>query len=215
MNLGFKAHSACHISWILIPITAMKHSIRTQMRRVRRNLTPEQQMQAAISLCYQFRSSPLFFSSKRIGLYLANDGEIDPGLLAQSLYEMNRRLTLPIIDPMGVNRLQFAIYKKDTKLFVNRFGIAEPSHQRVIAPISLDIVLLPLVAFDESGNRLGMGGGFYDRTFSFKRTSRTLGPKLIGLAHECQKAEKLQTESWDIPLDAVLTDQRYIQLESY
>lgn len=192
----------------------MKQSIRNRMRQARRSLSQQQQNQAAIELWYQFRTSPLFLSSRRIGIYLANDGEIDPGFLAQSLYRLNRTLALPRIDPMGINRISFASYKRDTKLATNRFGIDEPVEMNSIPVIGLDLVLFPLVAFDESGNRLGMGGGFYDRAFSFKKTSRTLGPKLVGLAHECQRVDDLQVDSWDISLDGILTDQRFIHIKS-
>jgi 5-formyltetrahydrofolate cyclo-ligase len=69
--------------------------------------------------------------------------------------------------------------------------------------------MLPLVGFDASGNRMGMGGGYYDRTFSFKSLKKGLrGPTLIGLAHEIQRVEELPVESWDIPLTAIVTDQK-------
>lgn len=192
----------------------MKDTIRRQMRQQRRSLSLYQQQEAAIALWLQFRNSYLFLNSKRIALYLANDGEIDPSFLAHNLLSYKRTLFLPCIDPVGSNRLQFAAYSQKTRLRPNRFGISEPqlTSSTTTKPVCMDLVLLPLVAFDSVGNRLGMGGGFYDRTFAFKKRAKGLGPKLIGLAHECQQADSLTTQSWDIPLDGILTDQRFIQL---
>ncbi len=89
----------------------------------------------------------------------------------------------------------------------NNFGIAEPGDRGRILTAELDVVLVPLVGFDDAGNRLGMGGGFYDRHFSFLR-SRThfRRPRLIGVAYEMQRLPKLPTDPWDVPLWAVVTD---------
>ena len=192
----------------------MKEKIRRQMRQARRALSLQQQQQAAIALWLQFRNSPLFLSSKRIAIYLANDGEIDPSFLSHCLLKQKSQLFLPRIDRLGLNRMKFGAYQPSTLLTPNRYGILEPSQNQLVKPLSLDLVLLPLVAFDSRGNRLGMGGGFYDRTFAFKRQNRKLGPTLVGLAHECQKTEDLSNSSWDIPLDAVLTDKGYIRIIS-
>ena len=182
------------------------------MRQARRALTPQQQLEAAEALYYRFRTSPLFLSRHRIGIYLANDGEIDPIFLSQSLLKLNKSLFLPCLDPLGVNRLSFSPFKSNTTLRPNKYGILEPVWHKKISATSLDLVFLPLVAFDRTGNRLGMGGGFYDRTFAFKRQANKLGPKLVGLAHECQKIDRLEAQNWDIPLDAILTNQQYMEL---
>jgi len=94
---------------------------------------------------------------------------------------------------------------------MNRFNIPEPvvRHDRLIAPRDLDLVILPLLGFDHDCNRIGMGGGFYDRTFAFMhRLNHIAGPYLLGLAHEIQRVEVLVMQRWDIPLDAVATEQR-------
>ena len=100
-------------------------------------------------------------------------------------------------------------------MHLNRFGIQEPacSPRHWVRAWQLDLILLPLVAFDESGNRLGMGGGFYDRSLAY-RQSRTHSrrPRLIGLAHELQRVEQLATNSWDIPLDMIATEKRVFRI---
>lgn len=193
-----------------------KTSIRQQMRQTRRNLTPEDQLQASIGLLEQFRLSPFLQSSMSVGAYLANDGEIDPSLLVEMLQSQQKRVALPCIDIERQNSLKFAPYQASTQLVTNQFGIKEPQNGPWISPTELDLVLLPLVAFDLKGNRLGMGGGFYDRAFSFKQPSTGfLAPRLVGLAHECQQVTALRAESWDIPLDGILTNKRYIEVGNH
>lgn len=93
----------------------------------------------------------------------------------------------------------------------NAYGIYQPTKSSPEIPLSnIDITLMPLVAFDRSGNRLGMGGGFYDRTFAYKKRYPKQKPNLIGLAHDCQEAITITYEKWDIPLNRILTDTRTI-----
>ncbi len=113
------------------------------------------------------------------------------------------------------NRLWFSEYKFGDKLIRNRYGIFEPDIRRrkPIPAWGLDLLLLPLVAFDASGNRIGMGGGFYDRTFAYLKTrNRWHTPKLIGIAHELQHIDSIEPNAWDIPLNGIVTESRiYIQ----
>lgn len=182
------------------------------MRQLRRSLPIQDQHEASRKLWIQFQQSPLFSTSQHIGAYMANDGEIDPGFLIEKLQSHQKQISLPRIDSTGESILSFSPYKPNTKMIKNRFGIDEPVGKTTLNMASIDLILLPLVAFDVNGNRLGMGGGFYDRTFSLKQQSRDWGPKLVGLAHDCQQTSELTTESWDIPLDGILTDQRYIEI---
>ena len=176
------------------------------MRQKRRALPPLQQKQAAKGLALSLKSSDLFKRCKHVAIYLANDGEIDPYLFIKQLWRSKKYCYLPVIHPIKKNSLWFYRYEKKTQLTPNRFGILEPSlkNKRRIPPWALDLVLFPLVAFDSKGGRLGMGGGFYDRTFEFTQ-SRT---KLYGLAHHFQEVDKLPTEPWDIPLHGVATDKQ-------
>jgi 5-formyltetrahydrofolate cyclo-ligase len=118
-------------------------------------------------------------------------------------------LYLPVITDFRRSRMRFVRYRADSVMRVNRYGIAEPDwrHAEVIAVRRLDLILLPLVAFDERGWRLGSGAGFYDRSLHHLREGRRWRrPKLIGVGYECQRVARLQPDSWDVPLDAMLTE---------
>ena len=129
---------------------------------------------------------------------------------------MKKQVYLPVLLPFHHNRLWFARFEPDTWLVVNRYGIAEPEriHRRRIVPQALDIVLAPLVGFDHKGNRLGMGGGFYDRSFAYllkRKYWRT--PRLIGLAYDFQQLPSLPDRPWDVPLTAVATDSDWYRFD--
>jgi 5-formyltetrahydrofolate cyclo-ligase len=137
---------------------------------------------------------------------MAADGEIDPALLLVAAQRRNKDCYLPVISPVGVPRLRFKRWRKGEALKTNFYGIAEPRSGPYCPPRTLSLVLMPLVGFDADGNRLGMGKGYYDRTFAFRRRTVQRHPVLLGLAHECQRVEKLEVEAWDLPLDGVVTD---------
>jgi 5-formyltetrahydrofolate cyclo-ligase len=190
-------------------------ALREELRRRRHLLSPHQQEQAAHNVLHQLKQLPRFQESQRVALYIAADGELDPALITQYLWQQNKDCYLPVLHPTRSGELQFIRYTAGTPLTPNRYGIPEPasSHSPDLAAGLLDLVLLPLVGFDRAGARLGMGGGFYDRTFAFKQADPHSKPWLIGLAHACQEVEKLVTASWDIPLAGVATDKEMIQVQ--
>ena len=187
-------------------------SIRKQLRQQRRQLTDRQQAHATEQLTSRLTRFPAFLYSKRIAFYLASDGEIDPTPLMAIAEAAGKSCYLPVLHPLQFNRLYFAQYQLGEALLPNRFGIPEPDlkHTRSVPAWSLDLILLPLVAFDGDGNRIGMGGGFYDRTLAFTQNTHRPCPKLIGLAHSFQQVENIQAENWDIPLNLIVTEQGVI-----
>ncbi|WP_431686847.1 5-formyltetrahydrofolate cyclo-ligase [Hahella sp. NBU794] len=186
-----------------------KASIRRVMRKKRRALTPAQQRTAASGLRKSLNSAIHLSRSARWGLYLANDGEINPLPTIQRLWRRKKACYLPVLHPLYHNRLWFVRYQPGARLKPNKYGIPEPVLRgaKRVPPWSLDVVCFPLVAFDKQGNRLGMGGGYYDRTFADRRVI-IKRPKLIGFAHHFQQLPELPHEPWDIPLSAVATDQQ-------
>jgi len=187
-----------------------KKLLRRQVRQRRRALSVFQQRRASERLTRHLLDRPEFVSANTVAMYLAADGEIDPSPLIQIAWRLGKRVYLPVL--RGGNRLRFAEYNPGVRLRRNRLGIPEPAIKRYRAPNRLDLVLMPLVAFDRRGGRLGMGGGFYDRTFAFLRAESKRRPALVGLAHAFQEAESLSMEAWDVPMVAVATGRGWIKV---
>jgi len=193
-----------------------KPLLRKILREKRNRLSRHQQSVAAINLDKQIARSGLLQRSRNIALYFANDGEIDPRLLISRLMKYRCHCYFPVI--LRDKSLRFARYQPTDKLIKNRYGIPEPSHKSMDGtalrkPWVMNLVFLPLVGFDRLGGRLGMGGGFYDRTFQgTQRKKRLSTPLLVGLAHHCQEVEQLTVDNWDVPLSKLVTDQELITI---
>ncbi len=143
-----------------------------------------------------------------MALYLANDGEVDLSLWMAKLQRCGTQVLLPVLYFNGERRLLFAPYQSGDQLILNRFGILEPDlEQHPPLPLGdIDAVILPLVGFDARCHRLGMGGGYYDRTFASVRLWRKSRPNLIGVAYECQRIVRIRRRSWDISPQRVVTE---------
>ncbi|MEE4075353.1 5-formyltetrahydrofolate cyclo-ligase [Pseudomonas viridiflava] len=186
--------------------------LRRQLRKARRSLTRSQQREAARGLYRQLAQHPLFRRARHVSLYLPMDGEIDPRLLLRAAQRRGKATYLPVLNAWPRTRMVFQRVRPGEKFKPNRFRIPEPrinrAKQRRIW--ALDLVLMPLVGFDDKGGRLGMGGGFYDRSLAYRaRRSTWRKPVLLGLAHECQKVERLAQASWDVPLQGTVSDKRW------
>lgn len=181
---------------------------RSQLRKVvraRRNaLSETEQHQAGISLKDLLTTHPKIQQAKRIAIYLSNDGELSTSPFITWCWQQGKEVYLPVVHPFSFGNLLFLRYQENTPLLSNKYKILEPKlNVTEVCPLSmLDIICTPLVAFDKSGARLGMGGGFYDRSLANWQDS-DLYP--IGLAHDCQLVEQVPTEIWDIPLPEIIT----------
>ena len=180
--------------------------LRSSLREKRQELSPEQQKAAAASLFNMLGNQDFFRVAQRIAFYQVAGGEIDPRMLLDLALSQGKSCFLPIIQQDNPEFVSFAPYDANTELVPNKWGIAEPSTSEVISPTNFDVVFVPLVGFSKDCFRLGMGKGFYDRTFSFKIFNRRSSPMLVGLAHESQLVDSFPLESWDVRLDAVATE---------
>ena len=189
---------------LLSDIPSTRQHIRQQIRLRRRALTPEQQTQFALQAADRMMAYPPVLLAHTVALFLSFDGELDTRPLIDQLWRAGKRVYLPVLHPFSPGNLLFLHYHPSSDLVVNRLKIREPKLDvRDVLPLSqLDVLVTPLVAFDAAGQRLGMGGGFYDRTLQNWRQHR-LQP--VGYAHDCQQVDALPTEQWDIPLPAVIT----------
>ncbi len=180
------------------------------MRERRGALTAGVRSRASRNLCLRLVRHPYFIAARHIGMYYPNDGEIDPTAAANG--RAGRRFYLPVLPPRGKRRLWFAPYAPGSRLVWDRYGIPEPTGRTKIRAEKLDLLLVPLVAFDRDGGRIGMGGGFYDASLTFLQRPGRINPtRVIGVAYHFQQIESIPVDDWDIPLHGVITDMDFIQ----
>lgn len=179
--------------------------LRSQHRSERAALGDAAQREHAISLLRRVGVLTEYKNATHIAAYIAIRGEIDLGPLLQN--GEDKRFYLPVL--RGQN-MHFAPWQPGGALEQKEFGLLEPevAESRWIDPRQLDLVLVPLVVFDARGNRIGQGGGYYDRTFEFKRLAATQKPLLLGVAHDTQRESQLSPQVWDVPLDLIATDRK-------
>jgi len=140
--------------------------LRNQIRAQRSQLTAEDQQRAAMAVCNYFINSSYYQPNLKTAIYFANENELNPHPIVEKLWQANHSIYLPILHENNHGYMDFGLYHKNDLLQKNRFGIPEPiktdDHldDHLIDPKQLDIVLMPLVAFDTQGNRVGMGAGF-------------------------------------------------------
>ncbi|MFV2033272.1 MAG: 5-formyltetrahydrofolate cyclo-ligase [Gammaproteobacteria bacterium] len=180
--------------------------LRKKYRELRADLSSTAQQQAGELLCERLCALPEYQRADRIATYFAVKGEISLVPLIERALSQGKLIFLPNLDQRS---LRFSPYFQQQKMRINRYQLPEPdvSEEEMLAPEALDLVLAPLVVFDAQCNRIGMGGGFYDRSFAFRKDPDKRRPILIGVAHELQKVNQLEPEPWDVQLDRVVTDQ--------
>ena len=164
-----------------------------------------QREKASDEICRRVVASREFFASSLVGCYLPMHDEVDTRAIIESAWRANKRIFVPIL--RNNREMLFCEICPETELQQNHFGVWEPTRGFLIAPQKLDIAITPTVAFDNDRNRIGMGGGYYDRCFSFLRhRTHWFRPKLIGVAFQCQEVENISPNPWDIRLYRVISD---------
>ncbi|MEI7886669.1 MAG: 5-formyltetrahydrofolate cyclo-ligase [Actinomycetes bacterium] len=194
----------------------LRSKLRVTLREIRRSIPFEQRsaaQQAASERVVEFAAR---LSPGRICTYMASDGELDVNARSMELRSLGWRIFLPVIGQS--KQMQFAQWIPGEDLEANRFGIPEPASPReLLSPNQMDLALVPCVAVDESGNRLGFGAGFYDRAFATQlpqefassgqpiREPRTV---LVGCAFDLQVVDQFGSEPWDVPMNYILTESK-------
>lgn len=177
--------------------------MRAALREARRGLPPPQRIAGAERIAGHLLDLPFAPATGYVAGYWAMDGEI--GLHAWQLrLPPGCIYCLPVLHG---DRLRFAPWRPGDALVTNRYGIPEPAlePESALSADEMSLVVVPLVGFDASGDRLGMGGGWYDRSFAFRR-ERPAPPWLVGAAFELQQVERVPVADWDVGLDAVCTE---------
>lgn len=176
--------------------------IRQSLRQKRRTINPYKREKCFKSLAFKMQLKlKKIQNNYKIALYFASDEEINPIYIQKIFENQNIDIYFPVLFGKALK------FSKTSKQFKkNRFGIKEPINSALLNANQMDIIFMPLVGFDQDKNRIGMGGGFYDRTLAFKKNKQKhSNPKLYGLAFDCQKVKKIKIQKWDIPMDAVIT----------
>ena len=186
--------------------TPSKDELRRSLRQRRASVGQAQRAAAAAAAASLLDSLPDWAQCRRLGLYQSGSEEFDCAPIAALARERGMALYLPVME--AHSQLSFAPWDDGDELTVNRYGIAEPDTGAArIAVSALDLVLVPLVGWDRRGGRLGMGGGYYDRALAV-----AVRPTLVGLAYAAQEVACVPMDSWDIPLDYVLTERELVSV---
>ena len=180
-----------------------RNSLRRELRQRRREIPADRRIAAAESLATQLLALPFMPASGFVAGYWAMDGEI-------ALHVFQLRLPASLVYCLPVlagDQLRFAPWRPGDALATNRYGIPEPdvATTSTLDAQAMSLVVLPLVGFDANGHRLGMGGGWYDRSFAF-RNERPAPPWLVGAGFAMQQLDAIAAETWDVAVDAVCTE---------
>ena len=189
---------------------AQRRELRQRLAEQRRALPPTERINAAQGLRRSLELLPEYFTDQRVAGYWASHGELPLNLVIPPLAARGQQFLLPVTGPN--RRLRFAVWKAGDAVEANRHGIPEPARPgELFEPFQLDLVLVPLLGFDRRGNRLGHGGGYYDRGFAFLNEQvRPTEPLLVGIAYAFQELPEIDEQAWDVPLDFVATERELI-----
>ncbi len=180
--------------------------IRNRVRAARREVSEHLRRRWSNEISRRIATTDWFLASKKVAGFLAFDGEADPVDLMTEAFDAGKHVYVPMIVGKTLP-LRFAPWSPTVGMKPNRFGILEPevADSQLIEARELDFVITPLVAFDKSCHRIGVGGGFYDRSFAFLREGIS-GARLVGFAFELQQVDEIKRNHWDVPLAAVATE---------
>ena len=205
-------------------ISAKKIQLRKHLLATRNQVALELSNTANQALTSQLKQLGSFQTAQRVATYLPIRSEFPTAAIIEDRPSLNKEIYIPRISPNQNNTMQFCLLQRDsqgkiqTKLHKNVYNILEPQDlagSDVINARALDIIFMPLLGFNLNGDRLGMGGGYYDRALEFKNnTQPNRRPYLIGLAYEAQLTHDLNPHPWDIKLDAVITEKQTYHFNS-
>lgn len=187
---------------------AWRKSMRANINQQRRQLPAERIHAASVAVFDRVLQHPFLQQPRVIGSYMSFRGEIDTQRLNEALLKAHHTMCLPVIVPEQKGMMNFYTYKEQSELVANSFNILEPvpHEETYTSPEVIEVLLVPLVGFNLEGDRLGMGGGYYDRMLK-KISCTTL---CIGLAYDFQQIDNLVRHNWDMPLDEIITPTRHI-----
>jgi 5-formyltetrahydrofolate cyclo-ligase len=190
-----------------------RSALRKRLQQLRRAVPPAARRIAATAVAHHIRRTFNLRPGLRIAVYAPLPSELDTAVLVQLARQHRCHIYLPRLTDLRRRRMQFI--EASGPMRRNRLGILEPVQLGALSPRRLDLVFVPLVGFDATGMRLGMGAGYYDRAFAFLRQrSHWIHPRLIGLAYSIQQVPHIKGAAHDVRLNAVITEKGPIKCNS-
>lgn len=196
----------------MLNVTEKKNKIRKNIKFLCKHLTQKEKALASKKVNTKVLNYLPIKISENIALFFSVKHELNTKILILNLWKNKKKVFLPKITSYKNKELHFVQYEKKSTLKLNKFNIPEPKSTFLFPIKDLDIILVPIIAFDLKGNRLGMGGGFYDNTLKHTDKYKFLS---IGLAYDCQRVKKVFTETWDIPISCVITPSKIWTFKSF
>jgi len=190
-----------------------KTVLRAVMRERRRSMTDRDVYERSLAAQRRVLASDAWSAATSVGLYVGVRRETDTSLLLEEAWKAGKDVYLPHVSPVALGIMNLVLCRSGQDLVKNRFGIPEPASH--ISPVSQenfgypDIIVVPGLAFDTEGHRLGSGGGYYDRLFVKKSMRDVIR---IGFAYAFQIVESLPAEMWDVPMHALVTEESFVWL---
>ncbi len=180
--------------------------LRQLLQQRRAALSPAERQEQTHIITERLLTSDIFHNSQHIAVYIALPNEVGTTAIIKTIWQHQKQCYVPRMTPP--NQLDFLLYEHQDELTPNKWGILEPKKTQVHDAQTLDLALLPMVGYTDNHYRLGMGAGYYDRTFAFLNTTpRPSRPILIGLAFACQYTDQFKPQAWDVQLDQVITSE--------
>ena len=189
-----------------------RQQIRNELKQ-RRSMHSDAECQSlSRKICQHIHNERIFKTKKRFAFYYPVGNEVDLRELMDQAWSWGKQTFLPVLAKFPKGNLWWVEHNATTPMYLNQFGIPEPAHPpraRRTRIRSLDVIFMPLVAFDAKGNRMGMGGGYYDRSLAkcYRQDTTWHRPIRMGVAYSWQQVASIPVEKWDIPLDAIATDE--------
>lgn len=193
------------------PIHLNKTLLRDAYLAARRQHDSHYREEAAENALEHLSTRSIFKNSYSIACYLATKYEFDVLPIIKACWEQQKQVYLPIIIDHQQPVMEFALYREGDSLKENDFGIMEPHKDaEILHAKELDLAIVPLVAFDRFGHRLGMGGGFYDHLFDYKLKTKKAKPFILGASFANQESDVIPNDEWDVMLDGVVTEKELL-----
>ncbi len=193
-----------------------KSEIRKTIREQRQSIAYDTARDASLAVNIAIESLPQYQDALHIACYLSNEGEINLNELIRTLWLAHKRCYLPKCIPFVDGHMVFMPYESSSRLYRNSFGLWEPTIFAGLPRLGhqLDLAIVPLVAWDKHGHRLGMGGGYYDRALKHKLEDSDSKPYILGVAYDEQEVDEIPTDEWDVKLDGIVTPNQFHEFKT-